>query len=423
MKTLSVPAPSSAPVHATTQAEVELVLCCARTQLEAAKVERVKYLLTLELVCKFIIVQATQHLVLAQLFHNLKQIAPSKIPPQVLTHLQTFFSGHIFRNLNQTAEIIRLIDLLRKHNITAIPFKGPTLALNIYGDIKLRQFDDLDILVSQPNFLKTRQVLMKEGKYQRPTPSPFLTPEQEMAHLCSVYECSLLHSTHKTLVDLHQNLTGGTFILYPFDVQDLLRNLVPVSQTDGLLTLHPEDLLLYLCTHGTKSLWQRLVWICDVAELINTTPELDWEHLLQKAQKANLERMLLLGVQLAHQLLGTELPAIVDKRMETDPVVQALAQQVEQRILSGECGLQQKFTLSKLWFQCRAIADPKEQIQYCLRCFYRHGLVPIKRLLTPTKKDWLFVQLPRPLYGLYYLIRPVRLLRNTTRDAWKNAHS
>ncbi|MEO1299173.1 MAG: nucleotidyltransferase family protein [Cyanobacteria bacterium J06636_16] len=422
MKTLSVPAPPSTPVHTTTRAEVELVLYCARTQLAPEKVERVKHLLTLELDWKLIIVLATQHRVLALLFHNLKQIAPSKIPPEVFAHLQTFFSGHIFRNLNQTAEIVRIIDLLKQHNIPAIPFKGPTLALAIYGDIKLRQFDDLDILVSQSDFLKARQVLIDKGGYQRPTPSPFLIPKQEIAHLRSAYECSLIHPTYKTLVDLHQNLTGGTFILYPFDAQDLWKDLVPVSQTDGLLTLHSEDLLLYLCTHGTKSLWQRLVWICDVAEFVNVNPELDWEHLLQKAQKANLERMLLLGLQLARQLLGTELPSIVNKRIETEPTVQALAQQVERRILSGECGLQQKFTVSKLWFQCQAIADPKEQIQYCLRCFHRHGLVPIKRLLTPTKKDWLFIQLPKPLYSLYYLIRPVRLLRNTAKNAWQNSH-
>lgn len=423
MKTLSAPVLSSTPAHAAARAEVELLLCCARTQLDATQRERVQYLLTLELDWKLIIVLATQHRVLALLFHNLKQIAPHQIPSAVLAHLQTFFSTHTFRNLNQAAEIIRLINLLKQHDIPAIPFKGPTLALNIYGDIKLRQFDDLDILVSPSDFLKTRQVLMTEGGYQRPTPSPFLIPEQEIAHLHAEYECSLMHATRKTLIDLHQNLTGGTFIWYPFDVQDLGAQLAPVSQTDGLLTLSTEDLLLYLCTHGAKSLWQRLVWICDVAELVNGSPNLNWEQLLQKAQSVKLERMLLLGLQLAHRVLGTALPTLVSERIDTDPAVKALAQQVEQRIVAGECGLTQKFTLDVLWFQCRAIADPQEQVQYCLRCFHRHGIVPIKRLFTPTKKDWIFIQLPKRLYGLYYLIRPARLLGNATRKTWKNTQN
>ncbi|MBE7383306.1 MAG: nucleotidyltransferase family protein [Leptolyngbya sp. SIO1E4] len=420
MKTLSDPTRLPAPVHQASGAEVELVIDCARTHLEPERCDRIRHLLSLDLDWKFVIVLATQHRVLPLVFHALKQIDSNHVPPEVFTHLQTFFGRHIFRNLNQLAEITRLINLLKQHQIPAIPFKGPTLTLNIYGDIALRQFDDLDILVAPADFLNARQVLMKQGGYQRPKPSNFLSLEQEHAHLRSVCECSLVHRTQKTVVDLHQQLTGGTFIAYPFEFSALWQRLTPVSAPHQLFTLCPEDLLLYLCVHGTKSLWKRLVWICDVAALIQQTPALDWESLLQKAQTAKIERMLLLGLHLAEQVLGNTLPALITQRIAADATVRALSEQVCQRLLAGEYGLSSHFDLEMMKFQFRAIADPKAQVRYCLKCFYRHGLTPIRRLFQPTEKEWLFVQLPRSLHFLYYLIRPVRLLGREVTNLWQH---
>src|SRR3712207_8653927 len=40
--------------------------------------------------------------------------------------------------------------------------------------------------------------------------------------------------------------------------------------------------LLILCVHGTKHIWGRLSWICDVAELLRTQPDMDWEYVLDR---------------------------------------------------------------------------------------------------------------------------------------------
>ncbi|MEO1400419.1 MAG: nucleotidyltransferase family protein [Cyanobacteria bacterium J06635_1] len=423
MKTLSNPTRLPGELNQTTRAEVELLLCCARTQIEPERVERIQALLALELDWESLITLATRHRVLPLLFHNLQQVAPRTLPLKELTHLQIFFSHHTFRNLNQTAEIIRLVDLLAQNNIQAIPFKGPALTLNVYGDIALRQFDDLDILVPQSDFFEARALLMTQGGYQRPKPSNFLTLEQELSHLRSGYACSLVNLDRKTFVDLHQQLTGGTFLPYPFDFQELHQRLVPVSQTPQLLTLHPEDLLLYLCVHGAKSLWERLGWICDVAELVRAYPTIDWEQLLKKAQTAKIERMLLLGLHLANQVLGMPLPAEIRAQINADLEAKRLAKQVSQRLLSGEGGLNANFHLDKLKFQFRAIADPREQVRYCIKCFYRHGLTPIWRVFRPTEKEWQFIKLPRSFHFLYYLIRPMRLLGREAANVWKNFSS
>lgn len=419
MKTPFKSPPSSDAVHETTRAEVELLVCCARTQLRPEQVDRIHQLLNVELDWQFLVSLAMRHRVLPLLFHHLKQIAPNKIPPPFLADFQDFSSRHMFQNLSRLVEVARLIDLLKQHNIQAIPFKGPTLALNIYGEISLRQFDDLDILVAPCNFLKARQILLEYGGYQPPRASWFFSVEQELANLQSGYECSLVNPTQKTIVDLHKTLTGGTFLAYPFEFHDLWQRLIPVSQAHQLSTFDPEDLLIYLCVHGAKSLWQRLVWICDVAELVKANPTINWDALLQKAQAAKIERMLLLGLRLAQQVLGLTLPTLVEERIDADSETQALANQVHQSILSGESGLTATMDFEKLRFQCRTLSSLKEQVHYLVRCFYRHGLTPIRRLFRPTRNDALFIKLPMPLYFLYYLIRPIRLFSNAIIALWK----
>ncbi|NER81951.1 MAG: nucleotidyltransferase family protein [Leptolyngbya sp. SIO1D8] len=423
MKTLFAPIRLPEATDLTISPEVELMLCCARVQLTPEIAERIQCLLRLELDWKLLIIVATQHRVLPLLLQHLEHIAPDQVPANILAHLRTFFNRHIFGNLSQTAEIVKLIELLKKNDVPAIPFKGPTLALSVYGKVTLRQFDDLDILVAPANFLKARQILLEQGEYQQPLPSIFISVEQERSHLQTIPECSLVHPKRKIVIDLHQKLTGGTFITYPFDFAVLQQRLTPVPNANSLLTLCPEDLLLYLCVHGAKSLWERLVWICDVAELVKANPEINWEALLAKAQAAKIERMLLIGLRLTQQLLGTPLPAIVEARIEADSEAKTLANQVHHNILSGKCGLTTTLTFEKLRFQCRTLSSSQEQMCYLMRCFYRHGLTPIRRLLKPTVKDSCFIKLPIPLHFLYYLIRPVRLFSNVVMNDWKDSQT
>ncbi len=68
-----------------------------------------------------------------------------------------------------------------------------------------------------------------------------------------------------------------------------------------------DDLLFSLCVHGSRHIWERLSWICDVAELIKRQ-QLNWPALMDRAIKTDCERMFYLGLFLAERLLGASLP-------------------------------------------------------------------------------------------------------------------
>src|SRR5207244_1068830 len=110
-----------------------------------------------------------------------------------------------------------------------------------------------------------------------------------------------------------------------------LHDALPISLPLGgtlVRTLSAEHLLLVLCAHGAKHCWERLGWICDVAELLRRTPALDLSGMLAQARSLGVERIMLLGLRLAAELLDVPLPEDVACRARDDRVVGALAAQV-----------------------------------------------------------------------------------------------
>ena len=80
-------------------------------------------------------------------------------------------------------------------------------------------------------------------------------------------------------------------------MKGLWRRLVPVSYAGATIKSLPlEDLIIYLCMHGSRHSWERLAWICDVAELVRLNPDTDWNKLLDQAASLGGQRMLGLGL-------------------------------------------------------------------------------------------------------------------------------
>jgi len=160
--------------------------------------------------------------------------------------------------------------------------------------------------------------------------------------------------------------------------------------------LAPEDLLLSLCVHGTKHLWERLSWITDIAQLLEVHPRLNWASLLERARRTGTERMLLLGLFVAHELLGAPLPEQVAARMQTDPEIVPLANRIYAGLFAGaddKGGMSGYFL-----FQLKARRRLRDKFNYC------------RYVISPTEEDLTMLTLPAPLSFIYYVLRPLRML-------------
>jgi hypothetical protein len=205
-------------------------------------------------------------------------------------------------------------------------------------------------------------------------------------------------------VDLQWRM-AGLFFSFPLDTERFWEHLQPVSLAGTMVPqLSSENMLLLLSVHGCKHHWERLKWICDVAELIRAHPRMDWGRLLNHAADIGAQRMLGLGLFLANELLGAALPNEVRRGILADQAVRPLAAQIVQRLfreIDAPYGTYERFV-----FYQRLKERFRDRMQHRL-----HYLATYLRIaVTPNVHDRAFLPLPTFLSSLYYLLRPMRML-------------
>jgi hypothetical protein len=307
--------------------ETELLLACASSHLDAARAERVKTLAQGEIDWAHVLQAALQHGVMPLLHRNLHRTCADAVPAATLKQLSEHFYANAGRNALLTRELCALVDLLESHGVGVIPYKGPVLSAMAYGNPALRQFGDLDILV-RPHAAQQATALLLDRGYRRWEHRPAtLFPRFRKVE-------ELIRADGQVLVELHQKITSGTFF-FPLHPERLWARVEEVPLDNKRVRgLAPEELLLVLCVHGAKHHWSRLGWICDIAELLRAYPRLDWPRVLGQARRLGGTRMLLLGLRLAHEILGADLPAAIWPRMQADPVVSWLTAQVRTELFA-----------------------------------------------------------------------------------------
>ena len=381
--------------------ENDLLLCCASPFDGLAKAGRIKELIERDIDWPYILRTARRHGLIPLLYQNLKEMHPEDMPEGITVSLRDQFREISISNLLLTSHMVKLLDLFQSNTIAAIPYKGPILGLQAYGDVCLRQFCDLDFLIHKHNFIKAKELLRSQG-YE---PEYHLSPAEESIYLRNECEYNFCSVNRKGFVELHWDIVQKYFSCH-FDVNKLWDDLKPISLLNRhVMTVSPEHLLLILCLHsGGKHQWEMLEWICDIAHLIGVRKELDWEKILDNAFGSGIERILLLGLYLAKSMLGAGIPNEINKRLMNDTVIISLAEEVRKRIFAeaeNPPGEAQRF-----FFYLRMRENVKDKMQYCFR-----------RLFTSTNTDWALLRLPAPLFFFYRFLRLFRLVKKFGRQA------
>lgn len=372
--------------------EHELLLCCARTEATAAVGQRMRGLAAADVDWDYLIALARRHAVIPLLYRQLERHAAELVPSPYFTKLKQQFQENSARNTILAAELCRLIDLFANDGIETIPYKGPALAIFAYGNLALRRFVDLDVIVKKRDVPRARELLLADGY----TPTKQLTAAQEDLLLRTQHNLQFARDHRQLLLELHWEVAPH---LFASSVQEnkLWRNLTTINVNGReMKTLSADDLLFSLCVHGSRHLWERLGWICDVAELI-ARHDLNWSALWLKAAAADCERMFLLGLHLARKLLQANLPPEVQQRCDSDARLGSLAANVIDHLFSGPTHVP---------------ATPAEIFKYNIGV--RKSLAARARyfahMLQPTDGDLRKYRIPSGLSFAYYLVRPFRLL-------------
>ena len=380
--------------HDSTIPEKQLLLCCARTKVSSQAAKKVRDLLRYEVDWKLLLAEAHEHSVFPLLERHLRSIAPELIPPAAVEQLKTESKANAVRCLALSGELIRVADALEAERIHSLPYKGPVTAAQAYGDITAREFEDLDVVLRQRDIESAHEVVRKLGYEPR---FPSLHAGGKTASLVPG-EYNYSNEERRTILELHTELTLRHF---PDRVQ-LDEFFVRAVEVDlggrSIRTFAPEDALIFLSVHAAKDFWQKLVWVADVAELIQAHPRMNWPAVMQRARELGAQRMLHVSLALAQDLFDTKL------LMEVAASVQADA--------GAEWGT--------TWAADNFLLPEPQALSSRARFHFRRKMAPgffagwrysLGLALAPAEDDWTSMRLPRPLAPLYILLRPLRLLR------------
>lgn len=373
--------------------EMELLIHCARASIEPQRAERVRELVANGLNWARVWNLSQRNGLSPLLYFHLNQICAASLPTEQLEFLRAYYQKQSAFSLLLSGELVRLLKTFNQNNIKAVPYKGPALAVKLYGNLALRQFGDLDILVRKSDVWKASELIVAQGFEPH-----FQIPMTKRAAFVRLSYVQLFRrDAGRTVIELHWGI-APRFFGVRFDADAFWKRLESTSlQGTPILTPGAEDLLLMLCVHGAKDCWEKLEWVGSIAQLLRGKPDLDWELVFQQGRQMRCQRMLVLGLLLAHGLFDAPLApqAVASARSQT---LLKVAKQVVRDFCSAES--HSPAFSRRLSFHLRIKDGFKDQIRHCVRL-----------ALTTTPVDWSALPLPGPLSFAYPLLRAVRLTR------------
>lgn len=358
---------------------------------------------------------AVAHGVAPLAYHGLRGLSSeASVPEEVVGRLQPHFLAQHRVGARLGRALPDLLDRFAARGIEALTFKGPVLAEVAYGRAALRPFTDLDLLVRKDDVHRAIALLYDAGfEEENPLPPDFDSHWRTYLPVHHPHGNANGYVRDDGLaVDLHWGLASHYF-LFPMNPDELWPRRVPVALEDGteVETFSMEDTLLHLCVHATKHRWERLSFVCDIAELLRACPGMDWPRLFAAVQRLRCERMLLVGLHAAHTLLDAPLPPPVRARAAERPEVAALSEEITRLLFRSQTGFRALFRRGL--FQLRI----RDRLRDGLGACYHE----LRLVLTPTREDRAWLPLPRALSFLYLVLRPIRVLSRSLRRAFHSA--
>ena len=164
---------------------------------------------------------ADEHGVIAHLASAFSTASGVEISAVLVDLLRTRHRAQLLSTLALTAELFRMLDLLRQSSVESLVIKGPVLAIRAYGDPAARQYGDIDAIVRHVDIQRSAEILVAAGYESR-------VPAEAIRDGKIPGQYLFLRPATKVIFELHTERTLRYFPL-PLPIENYFRHRTSVT--------------------------------------------------------------------------------------------------------------------------------------------------------------------------------------------------
>src|SRR5580700_3362402 len=374
--------------------EWDLVL--AASAAKEGNLDRIRGLLKKPVEWNSVLRLAEHHGTSSLLYQTLSRLG-NAVPAAVQAALRQGYETNVHKSLFLARELIRILDCLDAIGIEVVPYKGIVLSEVYYGDMALRRCGDMDMFVRGHDVARIKNAVRELG-YTLRVPIP---EDAEEDYMASGYECTFDSPAGKNLLELQWALQPR-FYAVDFDMDGLFERAVNVAVAGRRVkTPSPEDLLLVLSVHAAKHVRGRVIWLCDIAQIVKLE-NLDWDGVRSRAGELGIGRILHITLLLARRFLTVSIPEPINDSVLADHAAAVFADEIAAAVAAGVS--YEEHQMAYFWLMMRLRERLADRVRFFARLTF-----------TPGPGEWETVRLPTILFPLYRLVRLGRLAARVAR--------
>ena len=215
---------------------------------------------------------AARHGMLGHLHHVMRGDPSATYDAELSVRVAELYRTWAERSLRQSAHLLQILAAMDARGVAALTVKGPTWAELLYGDVTLRNWVDLDLVVAHHQAAAARDVLIGLGLEDGQVFAEHLLDRERHTE----GEVSMHSADKDLLVDIHWQVgvgySGGALtgerLLAAAETRQLLGRPVRVPSAT--------DTVLLMAVHGARHRWANVEDLLGLAVTTSRTPESAW---------------------------------------------------------------------------------------------------------------------------------------------------
>jgi hypothetical protein len=258
-------------------------------------------------------------------WHGVKNLVFAAMPVEsrdgwLYQQLQASATHATFHSLNQTSNLLNLIDLFEYCQIPVYAYKGVVWSKWLYNDLNSRTSGDIDLLIPKAYITQAlkevNQLGFKPDEYRQHLLT--YSPAIRQAFFRTDYHVPM-YNTEGVMLELHwQPAYSRLCFDFPdFEWPDWQENVVIQNRTINAFR-NEYQLLLLLLHHAGKERWDKLKYVADfTAYLHRYADSTDWELVFSLARQKGMMGILQHSMGMINTLIANHSFAIPERSRHT----------------------------------------------------------------------------------------------------------